>query len=588
MKDKDVNTTMSTVKSTIGKKMSIVFISIFISILALPTLLWGVLLCLNTVNPSIMENINFDTGENRNMAEFPDEFDINKFPSDFEKWYNDNVPFRSFFYDLNNKIEKAFEKTYVNNIKPFLTTIFHPITSNDLNDKFNEGYESGKNDGYESGKNDGYESGKNDGYNDGYQQGYEDGSGGTIGSSCSHTFGAGKIVEYPTCTEEGMFERTCTKCHYTQQYSIEANGHVLEYISTVEMTCVTDHKHIHYCSVCDNFVEEIIEKAHHTQGEKIKTVLPSFEDYGYDLYKCSCCQGEYRVNILPKLQDLSYMAPYYLGNNKSVLQGRNDWLFYAGEGNLRWYVGNDFISDEIFQEWLDILLKLDSYCEENGKEFALLVGPNKEHIYSEHLPSLEIVDEYKEMQRFFDFVTENSDIKFIYPKDEMLEAKKYHQLYLKYDTHWSNAGGYVAVSELYKALGLPSISINNLPVIEREHVKTDRHYKDLIPMIGMNQEDFYDVNYDIDYEGFKSYGYDDYSDYKFLLLGDSYRLIPSMYIGKDFDFKVYHYRNYENVENVPTGVQAIKDTDYLVVSCNERAISLLIKNLQALIEGLGL
>ena len=53
------------------------------------------------------------------------------------------------------------------------------------------------------------------------------------------------------------------------------------------------------------------------------------------------------------------------------------------------------------------------------------------------------------------YVKENSDINIIYPINELKAAKKYWQIYYKYDTHWNNMGAFVGVQSLYKALDIP-------------------------------------------------------------------------------------------------------------------------------------
>ena len=76
----------------IKRGFAITVISVFMALLILPTIVWGALMIVNTANPAVMETINFDTGENRAFAKFPDSFDPQTFTSEVESWYNDHLP----------------------------------------------------------------------------------------------------------------------------------------------------------------------------------------------------------------------------------------------------------------------------------------------------------------------------------------------------------------------------------------------------------------------------------------------------------------------------------------------------------------
>lgn len=106
----------------ISRRFAITVISIFIALLSLPTIVWGVL---HLIAPDTVASLNFDTGENRALAEIPDSFDPQTFTSEVEAWYNDHLPFRSVLYKSAENMENSFEKPYKTQVMPVLIRIFH-------------------------------------------------------------------------------------------------------------------------------------------------------------------------------------------------------------------------------------------------------------------------------------------------------------------------------------------------------------------------------------------------------------------------------------------------------------------------------
>ena len=78
------------------KKQKILIV-LFVGILVLPNLIWGIFYrCFDTSNY-----------ENRELASFPEVnlLKIENFPGEFEAFYQDQVPFKNYFVQLNNTID---------------------------------------------------------------------------------------------------------------------------------------------------------------------------------------------------------------------------------------------------------------------------------------------------------------------------------------------------------------------------------------------------------------------------------------------------------------------------------------------------
>ena len=64
-------------KKTKNRRFSITVISVFMGILLFPTLAWGLLSLIGKVNKNIIDKVDFDLGEKRDKATFPNTFHLN-------------------------------------------------------------------------------------------------------------------------------------------------------------------------------------------------------------------------------------------------------------------------------------------------------------------------------------------------------------------------------------------------------------------------------------------------------------------------------------------------------------------------------
>lgn len=93
------------------KKISIV---LFIAMLVVPTLSWGIIMALDCCGLNIMETVNSDVGEKREKNEISDEMTAVSIAAELENYYNDRVPFRSKIITANKKLTGIVERPYNN------------------------------------------------------------------------------------------------------------------------------------------------------------------------------------------------------------------------------------------------------------------------------------------------------------------------------------------------------------------------------------------------------------------------------------------------------------------------------------------
>ena len=553
----------------VNRKFAIVVISVFISILVLPTLLWGVLKIANLANPAIMEKINFATDENRNMAKFPDKFDPKTITSDIETWYNDNLPFRSVIYTAQDKLNKAIEKPYDEKLLPALITLFHSSDSPDGEDPSDEVLEGLITEETEE---------------DPFEETEEETlpvfeTEETGNKDCQHVLDSGKIETQPTCTDYGVIKYSCTLCTYSYREYVKKAEHVYELTAGTLQNCLADSEATYSCVNCDKSYTKSAKRGHN--GPYIRTVEASYSDFGYDLHLCDTCGTEYRTKITAKKVDNSYFPLRY--SNDAIL-GRDDWLFYRGSNSLGFYQGTNMMSQDELAYYTALLQNLQTLCDEKGIKLLFMILPNKEQMYAEHMPTVTVETDYKRTEAFVDYVKQNSNVNIIFPQDELKAAKPYWRVYYKYDTHWNKAGAFIGTQEMYKALGLESTNLLYLPVEETPRVYNGKPTGDLISIGGIDPSNLtpdieHVITYKPDVEVTLVAGSENNGEYhkttssigndlNMLFVGDSFRVNMLPYISKDFSNCLVAHRDYHIGSAVFN--EALAKTDYLVIETVER------------------
>lgn len=142
--------------------------------------------------------------------------------------------------------------------------------------------------------------------------------------------------------------------------------------------------------------------------------------------------------------------------NDNVVIGKDGWLFYRNP--MEQSLGYWHFSDEQLEKIANNLEVTDRILEKQGIEFVLFIAPNKETIYRDKLPDYyDVADTYTSAEQLVDYLRDNTNIRVVYPKKELEEAREIYAdkiLYYKLDTHWNELGGYIGAVSLAKELGV--------------------------------------------------------------------------------------------------------------------------------------
>ena len=284
-----------------------------------------------------------------------------------------------------------------------------------------------------------------------------------------------------------------------------------------------------------------------------------------------------------------------------VVLGKDGWMFLndPGDGNtVGTYMGLDIYSEEQLAHIADNMRKTDEYLKARGKEFVILILPNKERVYSDKMPDyFGQPGELYKVKQVVDYLRTHTDVRVVYPLQEMLAAKETvksldviqseeHKndevtIYHKYDTHWNGIGAYVGAKALLDELGIV------VPAIDAPSTKityVDNGSADLAGMINLskdfvNKEDDYHVSgYDShDCECLKDdftteiiYKANDADERKLFIARDSFTSAMAPYVGSQFNESYMYYDR-----NLTQDIIEKENPDILVYEVVERYVYML-------------
>lgn len=149
--------------------------------------------------------------------------------------------------------------------------------------------------------------------------------------------------------------------------------------------------------------------------------------------------------------------------------GKDGWLFYCDDADnnpVEQSLGFWHFTDEQLQNIADNLISTNRVLESQGVEFVLFIAPNKETIYPDKLPDYyKAKAQYTSTDQLVDYLMKNTNVRIVYPKQDLLITKKENPsilLYHKLDTHWNYAGGYIGAKSLAKELGINMPPLNDV------------------------------------------------------------------------------------------------------------------------------
>ncbi len=249
--------------------------------------------------------------------------------------------------------------------------------------------------------------------------------------------------------------------------------------------------------------------------------------------------------------------------DRSVVVGKEDWLFYKGNDCIQDYRGGYPLSEEELQGYAAAAKGLDDALRSLDIDLCIMITPNKEAVYGDrYLPDkIKKRSSKSRADQIVAYLRENTDIKVVYPKEALQDASTDHQVWKRYDTHWNDIGAFVAVQELLAGLDVTPFPLTGIKV-EKDGLCSG----DLAGMLGMTARYSDDVVYRIkgydtglSYEStdhvvqpnlsYSAYASDAENDQTLLCIGDSFLGSMEQYLTLKFSKTMFVHRdNYTSLE----------------------------------------
>ena len=276
----------------------------------------------------------------------------------------------------------------------------------------------------------------------------------------------------------------------------------------------------------------------------------------------------FNLNSIDRFDD-SFFPFKLLSNN--VVRGRTNWLF-LNDTNIDEFTGVNNLTDNGVKEYVKKYIQLNKLLTGKlNKRLLYVVFPEKEEVYPEYMPSVDIVEEEERVTKIRNYLATNSDVNYIYPKEELIEYKKKYRTYYKYDTHWNHMGAFIGNEACKKALNLQLSTMSELKVKKTK----DTVIKNLIPMANIVDEGFEDdFDYEIEYKpdidvniieeevDFSQYTSNSSNKENLFYLGDSFRINLIPYMRKDYAKSSFCYIGVEFKEK---WLKALNEADVIII-----------------------
>lgn len=545
-------------------------IALFLCVLILPQTTWIILKLVCGSESQIMEKLDYDLGENRELVAFPHEAGIKNITSELEEYYNDHAPYRSVLITINRRINTKLERAYTLNVQPVLVALAdnkNSISGSKGTDaeNSNEGYTEPENGTLFAGRdkeNEGLAGSDNTDVNAGSNGGDRNNYGGNAGDKNNSDSNISDVDNLGSNTTSGG----------------DKYGSDISDVDNLDDNTANDG---------DNSGSNIDDRDNSSgntedrnnssgnmfDGKSEGTPAGSETDSKYAAVE--------KEKGTEKADNASSELPYFPAREMNgTIFGRDDWMFCSYDNSIDYYCGNNLMTEQQMKDRLSLMQKLQQICDSRGVKLEFLIAPNKEQVYSEYMPTYTIKNNYKRVPRFIDYVRQNSSVKIIYPIEELQAAKNTMSNYYKYDTHWNHYGSFIATQALYKDMGLEYVNPDSVPYSDASCIWG------LVITAGLSWQDYerdYDhiPTYKPEVELFNTDGEIDHvhteksavyrtdstasNDSRFVMIGDSFRLYMMPYFERDFAHVSIAHR--DNINDIR---EDISQADILVIECVER------------------
>jgi hypothetical protein len=175
-----------------------------------------------------------------------------------------------------------------------------------------------------------------------------------------------------------------------------------------------------------------------------------------------------------------------VSSSANVLVGKNGWLYYnPGKGP---HTTGPFSSEQLLQ-WQHVLEARRDWLAERGVPYLLVITPDKQTIYPEHLPrGMSPNPASIRQDQLLAHLREHSDLAVLDLRKPLLAAKSTERIYYRTDSHWNKRGAFIGYQQIVSALNARFPQLQPLPRSAFEPTVSDRTGGDLACMLGLGTQ----------------------------------------------------------------------------------------------------
>lgn len=251
------------------------------------------------------------------------------------------------------------------------------------------------------------------------------------------------------------------------------------------------------------------------------------------------------------------------------MYGKDGHIFYKDPGYIAAYQHLN-TDEEYLGNFTDFLIRTNDYLEKKDIKFLYFLCPDKKTIYPEYFPdSIHVKEDEKTVISVMRDNLSKTDIEYVIPDEELLEAKKDQVIYnKKYDaTHWNEFGSFIGqklldnhVQNWFSDVKPLNIEDYSLEYVTMKNLETsDFPIEDDVPVLSLKYDSSQDATFylepylDINTKTFYAhYMNPEVTNGKILLVfTDSYFATYHKYYNNRFSEVYYvHRQNFEYLQYI--------------------------------------
>lgn len=248
------------------------------------------------------------------------------------------------------------------------------------------------------------------------------------------------------------------------------------------------------------------------------------------------------------------------------IYGKNNWFFRISSFEKDILEAKKVITKEWLESTTSKMSVLNKLCKEHDKTLCFIMLPWKDLVYDEYLPDNKFIkyDTSNDIDKFVEFVKDNSDVPILYPINELKQAKQYARIYYTHDSHYNKIGAFIVFQNIYHQLGFKTTKLSELQI--KKNYDTSSHYGEF--------------DYDLSYTGNGNLlneeinGHDIANSSSMISTSTSNVNKKVAIVGDSYRFWIYDYMktDFSKTVNINKGTlggslqkELIRESDYIIV-----------------------